>query len=70
MWGAPGGPRVQLNAIVTRPLLVVRLREASPPIPQTEINSVIEAARNWELVLVDIFTTLAALELDKFRMTR
>ena len=46
---------VQLNPMVVKPPLVVRLRDASPPMAQTEINSVTEAAKNWELVLVDIF---------------
>ena len=56
MWGAPGGPRVQLNATVAEPPLVVRLREALPPTAQTEMNSVSDATMNWELVLVAIFT--------------
>ena len=55
-WGAPGVPRVQLNPMVTRPLLVVRLREALPPMAQTEMNSVMEATTNCEFVLDDIFT--------------
>ena len=55
---------MQLNPKLTRPSLVVRLREALPPIAQTEINSVMEAARNCEFVLVDIFTTLAKLGLE------
>ena len=38
------------------PLLVVRFREASPPWPKTEINSVREANKNWELVLAAIVT--------------
>ena len=46
---------VQLNPMVVKPPLVVRLRDASPPMAQTEMNSVTEAAKNWELVLVDIF---------------
>ena len=45
-WGAPGGPRVQLNATVAEPPLVVRLREASPPMAQTEMNSVSDAIMN------------------------
>ena len=53
-WGAPGLPRVQLKPMVVKPPLVVRLREAFPPISQTEINSVMEAAKNCEFVLVDI----------------
>ena len=56
--GAPGAPRVQLNPMVTRPLLVVRLREALLPMAQTEMNSVMEAVRNCELVFDDIFTLL------------
>ena len=46
---------VQLNPMVVNPPLVVRLRDASPPMAQTEMNSVTEAAKNWELVLNDIF---------------
>ena len=46
---------VLLNPMVVKPPLVVRLRDASPPMAQTEMNSVTEAAKNWELVLVDIF---------------
>ena len=46
---------VQVNPMVVKPPLVVRLRDASPPMAQTEMNSVTEAAKNWELVLVDIF---------------
>ena len=46
---------VQLNPMVVKPPLVVRLRDASPPMAQTEMNSVTEAAKNWELVLADIF---------------
>ena len=55
---------VQLNPMVTRPPLVLWLREALPPMAQTEINSVMEAARNCEFVRVDIFTTLAKLGLE------
>jgi hypothetical protein len=44
--GAPGGPRVQLNATVAEPPLVVRLREALPPTAQTEMNSVSDAIMN------------------------
>ena len=54
-WGAPGSPRVLLKETVVSPPLVVRLREASPPIPQIFMNSQNEAPRNWEFVLVDIF---------------
>ena len=46
---------VQVNPMVVKPFLVVRLRDASPPMAQTEMNSVTEAAKNWELVLDDIF---------------
>ena len=46
---------VQLNPMVVKPPLVVRLRDASPPMAQTEMNSVTEAAKYWELVLDDIF---------------
>ena len=57
-WGAPGGPRVQLNATVAEPPLVVSLRVALPPTAQTEVNSVSDAIMNWELVLVAIFTQI------------
>ena len=43
---------------------VVRLSEASPPMAQTKMNLVMEAARNCELFLVDIFTTFAELGLE------
>ena len=33
------------------PWLVVRLRQASPPLHQTEINSLTDAIRNWQFVL-------------------
>ena len=46
---------VQVNPMVVKPFLVVRLRDASPPMAQAEMNSVTEAAKNWELVLADIF---------------
>ena len=46
---------VQVNPMVVKPPLVVRLSDASPPKAQTEMNSVTEAAKNWELVLADIF---------------
>ena len=49
---------VQLNPMVVKPPLVVRLRDASPPMAQTEMNSVTEAAKNWELVLEDIFANV------------
>ena len=50
VWGAPGGPRVQLNSTLAEPPLVVKLREALPPTAQTEMNSVSDATMNWELV--------------------
>ena len=50
---------VHLNPMVVKPPLVVRLRDASPPLAQTDINSITEAAKNWELVLDDIFAKLA-----------
>ena len=59
-WGAPGCPMVQLNPMVVKPPLVVRLREASPPTAQTDINSVTEAAKNCELVLADILATFTS----------
>jgi hypothetical protein len=37
-----------------KPPLVVRLREASPPWFQTEINSAKEAVTNWELFIFTI----------------
>ena len=43
-----------LKDMLMLPFLVVRLRLASPPRVQTEKNSVMEAATNWELTLVDI----------------
>ena len=49
---------MQLNPMVVKPPLVVRLRDASPPMAQTEMNSVTEAAKNWELVLEDIFANV------------
>ena len=35
-----------MNPVVTRPPLVVRLREALPPMAQTEMNSVMEATHS------------------------
>ena len=49
---------MQLNPTVVTPLLVARLREASPPVAQTEMNSVTKAAKHWELVLDDIFAKI------------
>ena len=49
-------PIVLLNPTVVTPLLVERLRVAVPPRFQTEINSVTDAIKNWELVLKAIFT--------------
>ena len=60
---------MQLNPVVTRPPLVVRLREALPPMAQTEMNSVMEATRNCEFVLDDIFTEVFKLVLGDKRMT-
>ena len=54
--------------MVTRPLLVVRLMEASPPMAQTEMNSVMEATRNCGFVLDDIFTEVFKMLADG-RMT-
>ena len=54
--------------MVTRPLLVVRLREALPPMAQTEMNSVMEATTNCEFVLDDIFTEVFKMLADG-RMT-
>ena len=44
---------------------VVRLRVASPLTAQTEMNSVTEAAKNWELVLADIFAKVTDENLHK-----
>ena len=60
---------VQLNPMVTRPPLVVTLREALPPMAQTEMNSVIEATRNCEFVLDDIFTKVFKTMLADKKMT-
>ena len=49
---------VQVNPMVVKPPLVVRLRDASPLMAQTEMNSVTEVAKNWELVLEDIFANV------------
>ena len=49
---APGCPSVQLNWTFASPFLVVRFKQASPPTDHTDRNSVSEAARNWEFVLV------------------
>ena len=54
-WGAPGGPKVQLNPTVAWPLEVVRLREAVPPKAQAEMNSFTEAKRKCEFNLDVIF---------------
>ena len=53
-WRYPGFPREQLKLTVASPLLVVRFREASPPDAQNIINSLTDAAKNWELVLTNI----------------
>ena len=63
-WGAPGGPRVQLNSTLAEPPLVVKLREALPPAAQTEMNSVSDAIMNWELFLVAIFTQVTECLVD------
>ena len=44
---------------------MVRLRVASPLTAQTEMNSVTEAAKNWELVLADIFAKVTDENLHK-----
>ena len=56
VWGAPGGPRVQLNYTLAEPPLVVKLREALPPTAQDKMNSVSDAIMNWEFFLVAIYT--------------
>ena len=53
-WGAPRAPMILLNPLVTRPPLVVRVRETLPPIAQTKMNTVMEATRNCEFVLDDM----------------
>ena len=55
-WGASCFPRVKLKAMLVIPHLVERLREASPLMAQTVTNSVTDAARNWEFVLVAIIS--------------
>ena len=49
---------VQLKATVVRPPLVERLRVASPPKAHICMNSLTDAPKNWELVLVDMLTGL------------
>ena len=44
--------------LFVKPALVLSFREASPFWAQTEINSVKDANKNWELVLAAIFTTI------------
>ena len=44
-----------MKATLVTPLLVVRLREASPPRPQMLMNSLNGAPRNWEFDFEDIF---------------
>ena len=48
---------MQLNPMVVKAPLVVRLRDASPPMALTDINSVTEAVKNWELVLDTILAS-------------
>ena len=50
-WGAPGGPREQLNSTLASPPLVVNFRVASPPKAQKCKNSLTDAPRNWEFDL-------------------
>ena len=52
--GASGCLMVQLNETFVMPLLVERLRVASPPKAQICKNSFIEAPRNWEFALMGI----------------
>ena len=54
--------------LLTLPPFVVRLRLASPAIDQTDINSVSEAATNWELVLGIIVTLQIQYHLVGFNM--
>ena len=54
--GTPGFSRVQFRLTLAMPLVVVRLRMASPPEAQIIMNSLTEAAKNWEFYLSDIFT--------------
>ena len=53
-WRSPGFPREHLKLTLASPLFVVRFREASPPDAQNIINSLTDAAKNWELVLANI----------------
>ena len=57
-----------MNPMVTRPPLVVRLREAFPPMAQTKMNSVMEATTNCDFVLDDILTEVFKMLADG-RMT-
>ena len=43
-----------LKEMLMLPFLMARFWLASPPRDQTEKDSVMEAATNWELTLVDI----------------
>ena len=62
--GAPGCPREQLKLTVASPLLVVRLREASPPEAQNFTNSLTEAGKNWELDWANILSFVKFSNID------
>ena len=46
----PGWPRLRLKDMLSLPSLVLRLREASPPTDQTEINFAKEDFTKLELI--------------------
>jgi hypothetical protein len=50
----PGWPRLRLKDMSRTPSLVLRLKEASPPTDQTEMNSVKEALTKLELICLAI----------------
>ena len=54
--GAPGCPREQLKLTVASPLLVVRLRAASPSEAQNFTNTFTEAAKNWDFDRANILS--------------
>ena len=51
----PGRPRLRFKDMFSFPSMVFRLREASPPRDQTEINYAKEAFTKLELLLLSIF---------------
>ena len=54
---------MQFSWTFAMPLLVVMLREASPPWAHTVINSDSEANKNWEFVLAAMVTSLITVDL-------